>query len=266
MRPLFALVVGLFILGLPNYSLPFHLELGQRRVIQQEELVKMGRRVYTRYCIGCHGEKGDGNGPAAKMLVTPPRDFTVGQFKFRITPTGTLPTDEDLFRTITRGVPRSSMPSWALLPERQRLAVIQYIKTFSERWKEEKPGTPIAISEVPEYVGTPESIAKGKQIYKDVKCWECHGEEGKGDGPAAPTLKDDFGRPIKAFNFTLGVLKGGPTIKDIYRTFTTGLDGTPMPSFADALPKDEDRWHLVSYILQLMGRIKRKEASYGSRP
>ena len=243
---------------LPQGVKAFHLELSPQTVLQQEELVKLGKKVYLRYCVGCHGEKGDGNGKAAKMLVTPPRDFTVATFKFRTTPSGSLATDEDLFRTISRGVPRSSMPSWSLVSERERVGVIQYIKAFSERWKTEKPERAISIGEVPEYVGTPESVSKGKEVYKQMKCAECHGETGKGDGPSAPTLKDDFGRPIKAFNFTLGILKGGPTVKDIYRTFTTGLDGTPMPSFADSLPTDEDRWHLVSYILDLMGKIKKK--------
>ena len=264
---LIGLIFGVLVLILFQVAkgpLASHLELSERARQQHEELVRLGKQVYLRYCVGCHGEKGDGKGLAARLLVTPPRDFTVASFKFRTTPSGSLPTNEDLFRTISRGVPRSSMPSWILVSERERVAVIQYIKTFSDIWEEEKPEPPIVIGNVPEYVGTPESVSKGKEVYQLMKCAECHGEKGKGDGPSALTLKDDFDRPIKPFNFTLGILKGGPAVKDIYRTFTTGLDGTPMPSFADSLPEDEDRWHLVSYILELMGRIKKKETPSGT--
>ena len=56
-----------------------------------------GRRVYLRYCVGCHGQDGDGAGENAQWIEPKPRDFTAAVFKCRSTPTGTLPTDEDLF-------------------------------------------------------------------------------------------------------------------------------------------------------------------------
>ena len=218
---------------------------------QRAELLKEGKRVYEKYCVGCHGEKGDGKGPAARFLDPKPRDFTLGVFKFRSTPSGSLPTDQDLHRTLMRGVLRTSMPAWVLVPEQEKIAVMEYIKTFAKDvWAESEPPRPLFIPEPPEYVGTPESTQRGKVVYEEMKCWECHGKEGKGDGPKAAELKDDWGNPIKPFDFTSGALKGGAGVKDIYRTFTTGLDGTPMPSFADSL-SEEDRWHLVSYILSL---------------
>lgn len=220
--------------------------------LDQPALVSRGKIVYDRYCAGCHGVKGDGNGPAARWLNPKPRNFQRASFKFRTTPSGTLPTNQDLDRTITRGVFRSSMPAWFLMPEVEKIAVIEYLKTFSDRWKdpyEYEP--PINIPNPPDFVGTPESIARGKELYVLMRCANCHGEDGRGDGPSAPTLKDDMGRKIVPFDFTSGVLKGGPGLKDIYRTFSTGLDGTPMPSYADSLPNDDDRWHLVSYIMSL---------------
>ncbi len=228
--------------------------------LNQPQLIRQGKEVYERYCVGCHGEKGDGNGPAARWLDPKPRDFTRAAFKFRTTPSGTLPTDADLHRTISRGVFRSSMPAWFLMPESEKVAVIQYIKTFSDRWKdpyEYEP--PIFIPDPPDFVGTPESIARGKELYKLMRCYNCHGETGHGDGPSAATLTDDHGRKIRPFDFTSGVLKGGPGLKDIYRTFSTGLDGTPMPSYYDSLPNDEDRWHLVSYIISLRNQGKHKK-------
>jgi cytochrome c oxidase cbb3-type subunit I/II len=209
-------------------------------------LVARGQAVYERRCLGCHGAHGDGNGPAATFLDPRPRNFRLGVFKFRTTPSGSLPTDGDLYRTLTRGVRWTAMPTWHELPERDRIAVIAYIKTFSPRWKEERPEPPILIGEPPD--ATPELLARGRQLYAQAKCAECHGESGRGDGPAAATLQDDLTFRIRPTDFTRGQLKGGGDVRDVYRAMTTGLDGTPMPSFADAMTDDE-RWAISYFVL-----------------
>jgi cytochrome c oxidase cbb3-type subunit I/II len=239
---------------------------------QRDRLITEGRRVYDRYCVGCHGEQGDGQGPAARLLVVKPRDFSSGIFKFRSTPTGTLPTDEDLFRTVTRGVYRTSMPDWGLLSERERLALIQYIKTFYPEWEKRGSGTAILIPEPPAAFGSPESIARGEQVYDLLGCANCHGAEGKGDGSSAETLElDAWGNKQKPFDFTSGRLKGGPTVKDIYRTFMTGINGTAMPSYADILGEpdgenilEDDAWNLVAFIVSL--RTQRPVSAVRMRP
>jgi cytochrome c oxidase cbb3-type subunit 2 len=226
---------------------------------QRDRLVAEGQRTYARYCVGCHGDAGDGKGPAARLLVVKPRDFTSGVFKFRSTPSGTLPTDEDLYRTITRGVYRTSMPDWGLLAERERLALVQYIKTFYPEWDRKGAGTAIHISDPPASIGSTVAVERGKQLYDLLECWKCHGKEGRGDGPAAATLEPDaWGNPQRPFDFTSGRLKGGPTVKDIYRTFMTGVNGTAMPSYADIFGEPDgenilegDAWNLVSYIVSL---------------
>lgn len=216
-----------------------------------EDFIKTGEDVYRRYCIGCHGEKGEGKGKAASLLVVKPRNFTTGIFKFKSTPGGSLPTDEDLMQTITRGLPGSSMPSFILMPERERSAVVEYIKTFSERWKNESRQSPITIPVMPEYLASPESIRKGKNVYIDNGCIVCHGEKGDGKGPAAIALKDVWDMPVKPRNFKRGIYRSGSTPKDIFRTLTTGIEGTPMPAFPHV--PEEDRWHVVSYLLSLKG-------------
>jgi cytochrome c oxidase cbb3-type subunit I/II len=226
---------------------------------QIDTLKAEGARIYARYCVGCHGVNGDGKGVAADMLIVKPRDFTKGIFKFRSTPSGTLPTDEDLYRTISRGVYRTSMPDWALLTERDRLAVIQYIKGFYPPWKEQGAGAPIFIPQPPPTLGTSESVARGRELYEMLGCMTCHGDGGRGDGPSAKELRPDiWGNPQKPFDFTKGRLKSGPTAQDVYRTFMTGVGGTAMPSFADILSQPDgeniregDPWNLVSYILSL---------------
>ncbi len=210
---------------------------------------KDGKADYRRYCVGCHGDLGDGNGENFPWVDPKPRDFQLGIFKCRSTPTGTLPTDEDLFDTIARGLDRSNMPQWSTFTKQQRADLVAWVKHFSPRFVSEKPGTPITIPPEPEV--TAERIKAGREVFARVQCWKCHGVEGKANGPSAATLTDDLGRPILPFNFTEGARpKCGSTDQDIYRIFMTGLDGTPMPSFADNI-KPEEAWDLVFYLKTL---------------
>jgi len=210
------------------------------------DLRELGREVFTDHCAGCHGARGDGAGRAATFLSPLPRDFTAGVFKFRSTPSGSLPTDGDLFRTITRGVRWTAMPTWHEVPDKQRIAVVAYLKTLSKRWTEDTVEPAIPLPPPPR--ATPELLARGKALYAQAKCAECHGEGGRGDGPSAATLQDDFQRPIPPTDFTRGQLKGGGSVSDVYRTMTTGLDGTPMPSFADSM-SDDERWAIAYHVL-----------------
>jgi mono/diheme cytochrome c family protein len=204
---------------------------------------------YRRYCVGCHGELGDGNGENATWLDPKPRDFTIAQFKCRSTPTGTLPTDEDLYNTIARGLVDSNMPIWNTFTNEERVNLVAYIKHFSAKWQTEKSGTPIQIPPEPEV--TADRIKAGQAVFKKLECWKCHGVTGRGNGPSADTLTDDQNRPIKPFDFQDGTrFKCGSSDADLYKIFMTGLDGTPMPSFADNV-KPEEAWDLVFYLRTL---------------
>ncbi len=208
-----------------------------------------GKTLFDTHCAVCHGSAGKGDGPAAYLLSPRARDFTRGSFKVRSTATGSLPTDEDLFRTVTRGMPGTAMPSWEHLPEADRWALVDIVKTFSTRFKDEGPGEIVPVPEPP--VQLERLAAAGKLAFEKYRCGDCHGAAGRGDGPSSATLKDDTGFPIRPYDFTRpGQYKGGDLPKDIYRTFTTGFDGTPMPSFAGALP-EEDRWAIVAYVRSL---------------
>ncbi len=204
--------------------------------------------VYLRNCQACHGPCGEGNGDYAQVLRTQPRDFTAGVYKWRSTPTGPLPTDEDLMRTLSRGVPESGMPAFAGMPETDRLAVIAYIKSLSPRFRSEPAEKPLAIP--PEPAMTIDSIKKGRQAYEQLGCAACHGETGNGRGPVASGLVDDDGRPIQPADLTTSTWKGGCQGEDLYRRIMTGLDGTPMPSFEKQMLPDE-AWALVHYIQTL---------------
>ena len=226
---------------------------------RSDERIAAGKVVFERRCVACHGAKGDGNGWAATFLYRQrPRNFTLGEFKFRLTK-GPLPSDADLLRTITRGVRGTAMPAWFELPLDDRLAVIQYIKYELTADKsdpekpafyfvDEPPGPPMLIGTPP--TPTREMVAHGGAIWLQAKCWECHGKTGHGDGQKAAGLKDDWGFPIRPANLTRGQFKSGPNVSDLYRTVSTGLTGTPMPSFRDSFP-DADRWALAYYVLSL---------------
>jgi len=204
---------------------------------------------YRRFCTGCHGDLGDGEGENAAWLDPKPRNFTLATFKCRSTPSGTLPTDEDLFNTIGRGLQSSNMPSWNPLSSQARADLVAYVKHFYERWKTEKPGAVIEIT--PEPPVTAERVQAGQELFKKLECWKCHGAEGRANGPSADTLTDDQNRPIKPFNFhDQNKFKCGTEDRDLYRIFMTGLDGTPMPSFMDNVKPDE-AWDLVFYLRTL---------------
>jgi mono/diheme cytochrome c family protein len=209
-----------------------------------------GKTLYAKYCVQCHGEKGDGNGYATQHLYPRPRDFTTGKFKVRTTPNGALPTHEDLVRIIRIGMPYTSMPAWPALTNDEVSNLAYYVKTFSADFSNpELIPKPVELPGAP--ASTPESIELGKKLYSDNGCIKCHGNLGRSDGPSAPTLVDDYGYPIRAANLAQRwTFRGGSSREDIFRTMSTGLNGTPMPSFADALPPDQ-RWAITDFIASL---------------
>lgn len=222
------------------------LELRQRR----------GKEIFENKCSGCHGKYGNGRTTAdtkastnfnvAYHFLNPqPRDLTTAAFKSRTTPSGSLPTDEDIFRTISRGVRRGQiMPAWGnaadghILQEQDRWDLVDYVKTLSPRFKSEPVPESIPMPSPPyaSVKAAPASvIQEGRMVYRTLQCWSCHGNTGKGDGPSSNELVDDWETPIHPFDFTSGAFKFGDSPADVYRTFNTGLNGTPMPSFYDTI-------------------------------
>ncbi|MBF8287735.1 MAG: serC 2, partial [Candidatus Rokubacteria bacterium] len=211
-----------------------------------------GKNVYLKNCAQCHGEKGDGEGYATPHLYPRPRDFTTGRFKVRTTPSGALPTHQDLVNIIRRGMPYTSMPAWPTLSDQEVSDLAYFITTFSPDFSSvENVPQPVTLPSAP--AATQESIELGKKLYVETGCLKCHGNLGRGDGPSAPTLMDDFGQPIRAANLAQSwTFRGGSSREDIFRTMSTGFNGTPMPSFADSLTA-EQRWAITDFIVSLSG-------------
>jgi len=211
-----------------------------------------GKNLYLKNCVQCHGEKGDGAGYATPHLYPRPRDFTTTKFKVRTTPNGALPTHQDLVNIIRRGMPYTSMPAWPGLSDQEVSNLAYFITTFSPDFSNpENAPQPLELPSAPST--TNESIELGKKLYAETGCLKCHGNLGRGDGPSAPTLMDELNHPIRAADLTQPwTFRGGSSREDIFRTMSTGLNGTPMPSFTDSL-STEQRWAITDFIASLSG-------------
>ncbi|MDB6058228.1 MAG: Nitrous-oxide reductase [Verrucomicrobiales bacterium] len=214
-------------------------------------LVEHGKEVYLKNCSSCHGDKGDGRGICSAFLLPQPRNFTSAQYRLRSTPTGSLPTDDDLFRAVSLGLAGTPMPPWkVMLNDSDRWAAVEYVKTFSPRFAKGETMKRIELGQAP--ARSEAAIAQGKTLYAKMSCATCHGEKGQGDGPSALTLKDNDGNKIAARDFSKpSGFKAGYATKEIVRGFLTGFNGTPMPSFESSLSK-EDAWKLAYYVETLV--------------
>ena len=208
-----------------------------------------GKDVYDRYCTSCHGQYGLGDGPAAALLSPVPRDFTKAVYKFRSTESGSLPTDDDLLRVVREGVHGTSMIGWTgVLTDGQIQAVVAHIKTLSPRFAAEQPRP---VTTTPEPPASPERVAAGKTVYESLQCAACHGEDGRDAGAIASVMQDDWGNPLKPARLTEPwSFRGGSTTRDIYLRLKTGINGTPMPAFAD-VATDKELWDAASYVTSL---------------
>ena len=197
-----------------------------------------GKVIYDDKCAHCHGAEGKGDGSGADRLSPRPRDFTRGQYKIRSTESRELPTDDDLFRIVTDGMPGTSMPGWPRLSDEERRAVVAYIKTFSKSF-ERATAPPLEIAMVDRVAPSEESVAEGRKIFEMLECAKCHGQQGRGDGPSALTLVDEWNYPTRPADLTMSwQFRGGDATDDLYRRFMAGLAGTPMPSIKDGFPID----------------------------
>jgi mono/diheme cytochrome c family protein len=235
-----------------------------------------GPRLYAEHCARCHGPAGDGNGLA--HLDPPARYFGFEEFKFAST-TNKIPSDDDLIAVLRRGIPGSSMPSFAALSEDDLRAVIDHVRRLTRAGRYERlyrkakkefddgegdppnpaalhakayeqtvPGAPLVK---PKDIGVSdaESLANGRKVYERV-CLSCHGPHGHGDGPQVATMKDDLGRPIRPRNLTFGVYKGGHEVEHLHARIMLGIPGTPMPASGTTLPA-ADVEDLIHYIRSL---------------
>ncbi|MCC6408935.1 MAG: cytochrome c, partial [Planctomycetes bacterium] len=272
----------------------------ERKLVEWYPTLREARSIYHVHCETCHGAEGGGDGPTSFGHDPRPRDFTSGVFKFTSRVSRAKPTRADLLRTLTQGLDGTGMASYGGLSRAELEGAIDWVRwlalraaverellatyelegeipedaaheAYASAWDawlaaESKP-VPVP-SVVPE--ATPERIARGKELFLDVKkgnCAQCHGEGGLGDGPASYTLepggaresiKDDWGHSIRPRNLVEGKFRGGRRPEDVYRRIYAGINGTPMPALGESkdasgapLLSEDELWDLVFYALSL---------------
>ena len=252
----------------PRFTAP--LVLGGRTV--SARALEHGRVVYAAYCRPCHGDQGDGKGTSAPGLQPPPRDLRLGVYKFAAVATGQLPTDADFERIIRGGLHGTAMQAWDV-PPAQLDDLIQYVKAFAIRWRDEKPGDPLVATADPWAARDDEGVARGKRVYHGLaQCaTACHpAYVTKADiyaftkeltGAAVsefradlyqPVAKDsDYGYKILPPDFTFNQLRTGIALPDIYRVISCGVGGTAMPTWKNVLP-EADLWAMTHYVRSLV--------------
>jgi mono/diheme cytochrome c family protein len=224
--------------------------------LPNRELFEEGRFVYEQNCVVCHGQFGDGKGELAAGLTVKPRSFRSGVFKYRTTPVGKMPTNDDLKRTVRDGVTGTAMGMFTNLRQEELEAVTEYIKGFSRKWRDVGNfAAPLKLPAVPGWFGDPAlrkaQEAAGAALFA-IHCEACHGPDGSGNGPAAAALKDDLGNPAQPANLRERNYRNGNEPQDIFRVLTLGISGTPMVAReADLTP--EQRWQLAAYLRKLSG-------------
>ncbi len=247
----FSLIIAtLFIFTLISGRVLAQEENQEAAVAESPEIIEKGKKTYEKNCINCHGEKGDAVAPASARLYPEPRDFTLGLIKMKTTARDELATDADIFNVITKGMPGTAMPAWPELANDVRWGLVYYIKSFSDRYKEAKAPAPIKVgSPIP---SSSESIEKGKDLFDNkAQCNSCHGDAGRGNGDLALDLETDWETPIFPRDLTKRwTFRRGGDPEDIFYTIRIGVEGTPMPSFAEDLD-EEETWHVVNYVLSL---------------
>ncbi len=212
-----------------------------------------GRVLYDKWCVECHGSDGEGDGPAAALMLPRPRDFTQARYQIRTTGSGELPTDGNVLAVLRDGLPGTTMPGWPNLSDAQQRDVLAYLKSLSRFFAGAAP-QPMDFAADPG--GGGDALASGRRAYETLECNKCHGEAGRGDGPSAPTLEDWRGFPVRAADLTEGwYLNGGSSVSAIHARILTGLDGTPMPAAIDAMEggivSPDEVWHLAHYVAGL---------------
>jgi mono/diheme cytochrome c family protein len=247
------------------------------------DILTSGKHIYTEYCMACHGEKGDGNGPAAKGSIPAPRNFTQGLYKFGLVDEGGLPTDEDFYRIIRHGLNGTAMLKWDISKE-QTFAVTQYIKTFAPQvWEnpDTVAGKKSSINSDPYTLARKDyAIEKGKEVYHMVaNCQSCH--RGYVSKPELSRLNEKYNdEPLTEFDgdlynlklqeseyyfydskeryakylppdFTWHEVRSANTVAELAMRLVSGVTGSGMPAWKGTI-SDDEIWAVAYYVRSLM--------------
>lgn len=283
-------------------------EIWRESLVNYYPSLRDSAEMFRTQCMHCHGVSGGGDGTTAPFLNPLPRDYRPGIFKFTALANKARPRREDLFRILEEGIYTTAMPSFRRFSDAQLHGLVDYVRLLSirgrveelafldydpdeggiklesvvEAYDDEWAAWSDSYDHVVAYEGdvppaTPESIARGRELYLDeqgANCVKCHGTYGRGDGAGAwepdpdnpgelRRIRDDWGNEIVPRDLTRGVFRFGRRPIDIYRRVRNGINGTPMPdqtTLVDAdgnrLLSDDDLWDITHYVRSLSTREK----------
>jgi mono/diheme cytochrome c family protein len=279
LRAVFVLIV---VAGCREQAAPFREPVKLAGKPVPAETLNAGRAAYMQYCRACHGDKGDGKGPASPGLRPPPRDFSQGSFKFAGVLDQKLPRDEDLVRIVRGGLHGTAMVGWDV-PDQKLDEIIQYIKTLSPKWLEDDAvGEPVIPP--PDTWGNAregQAVERGMQLYHGfAQCLGCHpayatrqyiydaskatlgsGTTDFRDQMYLPEIKDsEYGVKILPPDFLFHELRSvekGSELHDLYRILVAGVTGAAMPAWNPvALPNHEADIYALAYYVRSLARMK----------
>ncbi len=215
-----------------------------------------GWPLYERLCLPCHGALGDGHGPAAPYTWGRPRAFAGGEYEWRSTAVGQPPTDDDLRMTLRFGARGTSMPGFGdVLGAGEIDQLIDVVKAFAPT-AFVTPGTPLSLGPI-----RPPNAARGAYLWTQLGCNTCHGDQGKGDGPAAKSLREP------PYDLTADPLRRPRATDDVdarrraaATSIATGMAGSPMPGYAGQI-QVVDLWALADHVTFLGTRAARRDRS-----
>jgi mono/diheme cytochrome c family protein len=239
-----------------------------------------GQELFAKQCAVCHGDAGDGAGKFAYLMNPRPRNFQQGNFKLATTQ-NQVPSDEDLIRTISRGMPGSAMPPWGHLPLSDLQALATYVRDIRAKAVRESAQAMVVKGELEaagleSYVQpriTPNSpvVVPAEPVQNDIRwfngrrlyvegCASCHGADGQ---PVADAVKFDAeGYPVPPRSFVSGIFKGGSDGHQLYVRIVKGLKGTPMPA-SEGNYSNDDIWDLIHYVQSLARAGAQERAQLG---
>jgi len=276
--PLTALAVALYLI----FRAPPPAPPGPAAMPEEVRLAR-GRELYGLYCLACHGDKGGGDGRAARYLYPRPRNFGAGAFRI-VSTANAVPSNADLLRVITRGMPGSAMFPFAHLSDEDREALVAQVRSLIQTLTEERlrqaandrgETDPDWVSErlerltrVGETLDVPsewpepdaDSLARGSALFRE-QCATCHGLTGNGD--VVQVMRNDDGMVARARDFTRGLFKSGRDPRQLYARTVLGMPGSPMPAYPQLTP--EQRRDVVNFILSLSDAASQEKVEHRRR-
>jgi tetratricopeptide (TPR) repeat protein len=215
------------------------------------------RDLYAQHCAACHGQHGDGKGPASRHLDPPARDFRHHRFRL-VSARNQLPTMEDVAAVISHGIPGTSMPAFPDLGRNDRYALAKHVLQFrvqgvSELLKQadrhensgineaeltdlvKRQTMPESAEEIPAF-GEPDAsaLSRGKDAFIQLGCHNCHEskmeKQEKQISRRDQLFFDENGWPTPARNLVNDPFRGGREPSSIFLRLRLGMPGTAHPA------------------------------------